>query len=287
MILSGRSPDSPDGTSAVRSADGVEVTVMSSQLPSLDRTLIPQALTDRLVDYAGTFPPASLPFDDALQDFAALASGEAGRMRRGLAWPARELERLADLGPVYVAAIGSDEPNWDEARRRDALALEAAPENVEFLSYECRLPVGADAGALRGFSATRVLLELLPGDEEGLSRLAEEVEWAGAKLRTGGAAIPSPAVLAGFLHTCLALEIPFKLTAGLHSPISHNGEFGFLSVLVAAARGLADDLTVSEIQALLIAPALPTITSQEAEDVRDLFLAIGSCDLAAMAQVLA
>lgn len=246
----------------------------------------PPELTSALVDDAGTYPPASLGFDEALARFKRLRTGPERRMLRGLAWPAREVSRLVELGPVEVAAIGVEGSDWAESRALDAAALEAAPPNVEFLTYECRLPAGEDPRSLKGFSSTRVLMELAPGDEDGLARVAEEAEWAGAKLRTGGALIPKPADLAAFLHGCLALELPFKLTAGLHAPVTGDGGFGFLSVLAACARGLADDLTADELQKLIEASEPPPVAAEEAAAVRELFLAIGSCDLIEMAAAL-
>jgi len=80
---------------------------------------------------------------------------------------------------------------------------------------------------------------------------------AGAKIRTGGItpeAFPSAEVVAEFIRACVAAEVPFKATAGLHHPLRgsfpltyEKGSacaemFGFLNVFVTAALAKAHRL---------------------------------------------
>jgi hypothetical protein len=73
-----------------------------------------------------------------------------------------------------------------------------------------------------------------------------------AKIRTGGVtadAFPSAGQIGGFMRACVAADVPFKATAGLHHPLTGTHRltyedgaaqarmFGFLNVFVAA--GLA------------------------------------------------
>jgi hypothetical protein len=87
-----------------------------------------------------------------------------------------------------------------------------------------------------------------------------------AKARTGGvtaAAFPTSMQLAQFIHTCVAAEVPFKATAGLHHAL--RGEYrltyapdsptatmhGFLNVFLAAGfaqNGMDVDLLVEVLE---------------------------------------
>jgi hypothetical protein len=87
-----------------------------------------------------------------------------------------------------------------------------------------------------------------------------EAEWPGAKARTGGTdatAFPSSDQLAGFLHACVSLDQPFKLTAGLHHPLPRKDKatgaqlHGFLNVLGATALAISEDLSRRQIVEVL------------------------------------
>ena len=68
-----------------------------------------------------------------------------------------------------------------------------------------------------------------------------------AKVRCGGAAIlPSVPALAEFVQACRRLEVPFKATAGLHQPLRHDDEHGFLNVLAAAVFGDEEEALAEE-----------------------------------------
>jgi hypothetical protein len=56
-----------------------------------------------------------------------------------------------------------------------------------------------------------------------------------AKVRCGGAQVPSAELLGRFLHACRRERVPFKATAGLHHPLAAAGRHGFLNVLAACA----------------------------------------------------
>jgi hypothetical protein len=59
----------------------------------------------------------------------------------------------------------------------------------------------------------------------------------GAKVRCGGAAVPTVEQLAGFVRRCRDAGVPFKATAGLHHAVRTDGEHGFLNLLAAAVFG--------------------------------------------------
>src|SRR5262245_7231217 len=75
------------------------------------RTPALAALLDRLIDYAGTFPPASLPRDAAVTNYRQYRGGEHSWMLRWLVVGAGELEQVPrDLDRALAVLGDSDEP---------------------------------------------------------------------------------------------------------------------------------------------------------------------------------
>ena len=91
-----------------------------------------------------------------------------------------------------------------------------------------------------GFDGARreVFVEV-PTDEEGLAGTLRELSGSGrrAKVRCGGARVPSVAELAEFIRSCRELRLPFKATAGLHHPVRAGEGHGFLNVIAATLFG--------------------------------------------------
>lgn len=177
-----------------------------------------------LIDHAPLFPPASLPVPDALaEDRRARASEHAWLLAR-LVWPASSLDEL------------------DGEDRAVSVLLDAG-ESVTVIqgplveAVETRWD--ADLDGLAG----EVYVELPLGDglEEKVAALAER--GLRAKVRCGGAEVPSPAALGRFLAVCRDAGVPFKATAGLHHPLAASGRHGFLNVLAACAFEDAAALT--------------------------------------------
>jgi hypothetical protein len=74
---------------------------------------------------------------------------------------------------------------------------------------------------------------------------------AGAKIRCGGATVPTVDEVAAFVAACRDAGVPFKATAGLHHAIRRPGAHGFLNLLATAVFAHADDLAAGELAALL------------------------------------
>jgi hypothetical protein len=80
-----------------------------------------------------------------------------------------------------------------------------------------------------------VYLEGVPPDEVA-------ARGARAKVRCGGARVPTIEELAAFVQGCRELGVVFKATAGLHHAYpTADGEHGFLNLLAAAVFGSEDD----------------------------------------------
>ncbi len=90
-----------------------------------------------------------------------------------------------------------------------------------------------EAGLDRLSGEAYVEVPLGDGLEEKIAALAER--GLRAKVRCGGAEVPSPPRSAASWRACREAGVPFKATAGLHHPLAADGRHGFLNVLAACA----------------------------------------------------
>jgi hypothetical protein len=223
-----------------------------------------RALLSGLIDHAPLFPPASLPLPEALaEDARARASRDAFMLARFVC-PASRLEELPDFGRGVSAVL--DAP-LTSGRSIEAIEVRAGDEleAVSALAPEVYVEVPIDAAL-----------------EERLDALA--AHGLRAKVRCGGASVPTIAELALFVHACRARAVVFKATAGLHHAVRTNGEHGFLNLLAAVVFGDEEDaLHETDLAAFELDPnafswrgrtaSAPDLTSAR----RDRFHSIGSC----------
>lgn len=212
-----------------------------------------RALLAGALDYAGLFPPAELAMAEAVENYYRyLASREAWALGRFVI-PATRLEEFEPLGDAAfarLAAVGGPDAEEDAraiaafnqrcAGRAQVDTIEAATPTPEIVAER----VAASPGQI-------VYCEINPA-LPGFHATAHAVSAAGAraKMRTGGVraeAIPPVPRLLAFLQLCLELELPCKLTAGLHHalrgsyPLTYADQapqatmHGFLNVMLAHA----------------------------------------------------
>jgi hypothetical protein len=232
----------------------------------------PSALLAGLFDYAGLFPPAALPMEKALRDYAGYRQGPERRALNRVVVPARRLTEFGTLlhglprdlrgpGPWRVTAIAGDDLPADlrsvrefTTRHGPSLAW------IESLEATARIPSQVARAREAVPSGPGLILELpLDADLPALVHAVKAAR-ARAKIRTGGrraADIPTPDAVLGFLEVCAREHVPFKATAGLHHPVRGLAPLGYepdaervtmlgyLNVLLAAialwhGRGLAE-----------------------------------------------
>ena len=280
-----------------------------------------RALLSGVIDYAGLFPPAKLDVPTAVDNYLRYAHGhQKWIMSRfvcssgKLPELARELAEHPEEPFVPVTVIGQasqDRKSWEHALTHDSEAmnkfLKEVENHAEIEAFEIRVPdhghLEGYVRDLKGFDNVDVYVELPWGDgmNDSLNLLAES-EWLRAKGRTGGlepSAFPSNSSLAEFLQQCSHLDLPFKLTAGLHHPLPRHddatgGEMhGFLNIAVAMALIFEHELTRGEIESVLAekSPSAFAFTDSEisfkemkasfddAEEARALFVSYGSCSI--------
>ena len=173
-----------------------------------------RALLKSLIDYAGLYPPASLPLPIVLERYRSFRASPEAWMLNRLVLPASKLGE-AGLAPEWrVTLLAEEDPG-------------PLPPEVETIE-----------------TRNRELRSELPVYYEGTA------ERRNAKIRTGGLtpdSIPGAAEVAAFLHRAAERRLPFKATAGLHHPMRSERRLtyaqdspvaamhGFLNVFAAAA----------------------------------------------------
>jgi hypothetical protein len=248
-----------------------------------------RALLTGLIDYAGLFPPARLPLDQAIRNYARYRQEDDAWMLGRFVVPAARLE---DLEPYHDELFRVDPPfafsvlgrgggsltefltNLRDDLRDIAAFRKRHGERVRVEVLETRLPPDlADPlrpeSVLSLFKTLRVFpsVHLFPfceapnRPEELLEQLALlPGERVGFKLRCGGleaSAFPSSEQVAGALRSCLDAGMPFKATAGLHHPLPRFDAgvqarmHGFVNVFLAGVFVYARNLSARQLCSLL------------------------------------
>jgi hypothetical protein len=182
-----------------------------------------RTLLEGLIDYAGLFPPAKLPMEEAVRNYAHYREAEFSWALGRFVVPAARIAEVPRTFPLTVLAEADALPPREKT-------LEVKTANVDALDADGRT----------------IYVELT--DLSLIPRLAER--GLRAKIRTGGLtadAFPAAETIANFMRACKAANVAFKATAGLHHPLrcvkpltyepdAPTGTMhGFLNVFLAAA----------------------------------------------------
>ncbi len=246
-------------------------------LPGVSGSL--RALLEGLIDYAGLFPPAKLPMEEALRKYDVYSRGEHAWMLGRFVVPASRLHEVPEHFPVSVLIE----------------ELAHIPPDVDTIEVK-----GKDIAAIaRAAEGRTTYVEVQ--DESLLDAIA--AHGLRAKIRTGGVtadAFPSAEAMARFIRACMTKRVAFKATAGLHHPLrcvkpltyeknAPTGTMhGFLNVFLAAA--LPDPsptlgvtlLEDSDPGSFSFADDAATwrghrVTAQQIAEMRKLAISFGSC----------
>jgi hypothetical protein len=247
------------------------------------KTLLPpvRAAFERLIDYAGLFPPAALDERAALDEYDATVAGPNEWLVGRFVAPLSRLETLAVLRdaerplPVtLILDVDRDARAWFDslsAAAAHAGAIRREGAEIAIQALEIPLPpvqaarespdapiVQASAllerTPLRGLPAYLELPPSMSGERLDTAMSALARTGMHAKLRCGGTAadaFPSVESVAEFIEAAARHGVAFKATAGLHHPVRHVDAttgftmHGFFNLLVAAA--LASDVSVGDL----------------------------------------
>ncbi len=187
---------------------------------------------NQLIDYAGIFPPATLPVDRAITNYINYHHGDFAWMLRSLVVATSELDSVPKSldGSLSILAE-SDQPRAASIETKSIVSAQRP--------VYCEVPLNS-------------LHELDAVKSSGCF----------AKIRMGGLkpeAIPTVSQVAAFIRACAELRLPFKATAGLHHPLRADYALtyenaapravmhGFLNVLMASAFAWQGDKNIESI----------------------------------------
>jgi hypothetical protein len=224
-----------------------------------------------LIDYAGLFPPAALPMAQSVANFEEYLRSEWNWILGRFVVPVARLDEFE--AAFALLAPSSSETGAATWRLSALLGADASADIARIREFNRRM-TGASSGrravvesvevkAANAAEITR-LAEFIPAElaayfEIPLSGLGECIraiaacgrrEKTRAKIRTGGETadkFPTPESVIEFIRQCVAANVPFKATAGLHHPLRSVHRFtyqsdspsgmmhGFINVFLAAA----------------------------------------------------
>jgi hypothetical protein len=237
-------------------------------------------LLEGIIDYAGLFPPAKLPMDEAFARFVKHRSSDNGWMLARFVCPAARLDELEPLvagvdrsqTPIGVSVLGGGGRTLEdflESVNQDEKILAAFSDRlgdkVVVDAFEVRLPEAGGAAV----AVNQAWIRLSKGGTRALTPFFEVSllgEWrqrlpaaaaavrdtdrnagdglrVGLKIRCGGldaGAIPEVTAVAAAIATCRATGVQLKATQGLHHPFRRHDP-----VLGAETHGFINLLTAA------------------------------------------
>ncbi len=248
-----------------------------------------RALLSGIIDYAGLFPPAKLPLEESIRNYARYRTEPERWMLGRFVCPTARLveltlfEELWPTGPPFAFAAlgrgGNNSGGFSNGLIADTQAIRdfgdrygdrVAVEVLEvrlpayFLKMSSRPELGqvftSLGGLLRAAGVTPFYeVPFGTGWRGRLSALIPALH-GGFKLRCGGleaSAFPTPEQVAFALTSCVRAGRPFKATAGLHHPLRHFDPqlgvkmHGFLNVFGAGVLAATLDLSEEQVQPII------------------------------------
>lgn len=185
-----------------------------------------------IIDYAGLFPPSQLSMSEAVLNYATYRMSNYGWMLGRFVVPASRLTELMDYAGEFISRDGKSD--W----RLSVIAGEDINQTIKDIREFQRLyPTGVRIDMLEVKATTASKIEntvtAVPDGIRAYFEIADGPAFVDlvttlamkrqrAKLRTGGVVtedFPKTREIIRFVRTCMAANVPFKATAGLHHPI--------------------------------------------------------------------
>lgn len=215
-------------------------------------------LLSGIVDYAGLFPPSMVSMRDAAANFAAYRRSEHGWMLGRFVLPVARLNEFLEAAeehftpgdPWRLSVLAGEDitATMREIKLFNAANAERAVCDSLEVKANTVSKIENTVAALPGDLTTYFEISTGENFADLLTTLA--IKNQRAKLRTGGTTredFPPSREVIRFVRTCMAANVPFKATAGLHHPIRcfrpltyaadapRGTMHGFLNVLLMTA----------------------------------------------------
>lgn len=191
-----------------------------------------RTLLAEIIDYAGLFPPSQVSMAEAVLNYATYKNSNYSWMLGRFVVPVARLDEFFENAQDFIThdskndwrlAVLAGEDIYETIRQVDDFnAKNAARALCDVLEVKANTTskIENTAKALPDYLTAYFELPLNENLGDLVSALA--INGQNAKIRTGGVtadAFPPTAEIIRFIRTCLAANVKFKATAGLHHPV--------------------------------------------------------------------
>ena len=191
-----------------------------------------RVLLSGIIDYAGLFPPSQVSMSEAVINYATYRNSNYGWMLGRFVVPVARLDEFIDSARDFVSRDGKS--TWhlcvtagedinDTIRKvRDFNRDNAPGVNADVIEVKANTVSKIDNTVAALPEGVTAYFEIATGDALPDLVTALSIKGQKAKIRTGGVSredFPSSKHIIRFVRTCMAANVPFKATAGLHHPI--------------------------------------------------------------------
>ncbi len=203
---------------------------MTATITNIEVMRVVRAMLAESIDYAGLFPPSAVSMAHAVINYATYRNSNYSWMLGSFVVTAARLDEFYESARDFVSRDSTSE--W----HLSVVAGEDIVDTIKRVNQFTATASGVivDSIEVRANSASKIkntidslpdgvvaYFELPLGDD--LADLIADVSLGGqrAKIRTGGVtpdAFPTSRDIIRFVRGCLAANVPFKATAGLHHP---------------------------------------------------------------------
>ena len=219
-----------------------------------------RSLLSEIIDYAGLFPPSQLSMGEAVINYAAYLNSNYNWMLGRFVLPVSRLGEFLEAARDFLprggggywrlSALASEDIYETVDRIIEFNAANGARAKIDMLEVKAESTAEIDYvdAAVPADLPTYFEIPITGKIADSISTLA--IKGRCAKIRMGGItpeAFPDSPSIIRFFRTCLAANLPFKATAGLHHPIRcykpltyerdapEGMMHGFLNVFLAVA----------------------------------------------------
>ena len=188
-----------------------------------------RTLLAEIIDYAGLFPPSQLTMPDAVVNYASYRNSDYSWMLGRFVLPVARLDEFMETADELIAKDGSEpwrlsvlagEDIYQTIRQIEDFNAKHAPRVVcDVLEVRANTESKIE-NTVNSLPENITAYFEIPTDErlpDMVTALA--IHKQRAKIRTGGITkeeFPQTRAIIRFIRTCLAANVPFKATAGLH-----------------------------------------------------------------------